>query len=446
MARRHNKPVERLRSSWTSTADLEETLASMFQPAPEPATPAVEPLPPPQFPPLEPVQNPRSETDRDKTTPDITTPDKTTVAITAGVGPPKSSATGGVPTTAPVDTTPVVMTPAIMIPDGGVDEGTEPPPPSITTPDITTRAVTTPVDLSPDVIDDGVAVDISGRPYNIYRCRIAQDGHSRSEQVLYDILWRLGRPAADDSYRFTAVSMKNLAEMPALRMTQKNLRIALQRLVEKLSIEEAQTFDPKAKHARVWKVFGYRAILERRRGAGLEWVVRDRGVRFVDPTTTPVKRTPVVMLDEITTPVITTRTTPVRTAGSTGVKTTRDTILGFPSRTLHSGQTSEPAPAPSTIAAPIIREFGFIDDDALQTLIRKCREAAPDAGDEEIAELGALQAHRIRQMRGVENPIGLLITQVAKCFKGEPLALYRREREQRQQRLEALLEGREDGE
>lgn len=32
MARRHgsDKPVERLRSSWTSTADLEETLASMF--------------------------------------------------------------------------------------------------------------------------------------------------------------------------------------------------------------------------------------------------------------------------------------------------------------------------------------------------------------------------------------------------------------------------------
>src|SRR3954454_12376511 len=37
--KRKDRPVERLRSTWTSTTDLEETMAAMFQVAAEPSRP-----------------------------------------------------------------------------------------------------------------------------------------------------------------------------------------------------------------------------------------------------------------------------------------------------------------------------------------------------------------------------------------------------------------------
>jgi len=105
------------------------------------------------------------------------------------------------------------------------------------------------------------------------------------------------------------------------------------------------------------------------------------------------------------------------------------------------------APAPPLVAAAIIDVFGFVDDDALKILVRKCRNNAPDATDQEIAELGAMTARRLARMRNVDNHIGLLITQTAKCFLGEPFAIYRREKHENERRYAAMMEeeqGRED--
>jgi hypothetical protein len=93
------------------------------------------------------------------------------------------------------------------------------------------------------------------------------------------------------------------------------------------------------------------------------------------------------------------------------------------------------------------QRFRFIDDDALKTLVHKCRENAPDATDAEIAELGAMMARRIVRMQNVSNHAGLLITQTAKCFLGEPFAMYRREKLENERRYAAMMQedqGRED--
>jgi len=49
-------------------------------------------------------------------------------------------------------------------------------------------------------------------------------------------------------------------------------------------------------------------------------------------------------------------------------------------------------------------------------------------------------------MQNVQNHIGLLITQTAKCFLGEPFAIYRREKAERERRFAQYQEeqGRED--
>ena len=92
------------------------------------------------------------------------------------------------------------------------------------------------------------------------------------------------------------------------------------------------------------------------------------------------------------------------------------------------------------VAAAVTAAFGFVDDDALRTLITKCRQNAPDSTDEEIAELGAWTARRIAHMHNIHNPVGLLIEQTAKCFCGKSFAIYRQERKERERRLTQLHE------
>jgi hypothetical protein len=98
------------------------------------------------------------------------------------------------------------------------------------------------------------------------------------------------------------------------------------------------------------------------------------------------------------------------------------------------------------VATAILNAFGFIDDDALKTLVHKCRENARDATDEEIAELGAMTARRVVRMQNVNNHVGLLIAQTAKCFLGEPFALYRRQNAERQHQLAEMMQEYQGGE
>jgi hypothetical protein len=50
-------------------------------------------------------------------------------------------------------------------------------------------------------------------------------------------------------------------------------------------------------------------------------------------------------------------------------------------------------------------------------------------------------------MRNVQNHIRLLIAQTAKCFLGEPFAMYRREKHENERRYAAMMQavqGREE--
>ena len=322
-------------------------------------------------------------------------------------------------------TTPVVMTPVVMT---GVETT-----PVNSTPVITTPPITTGVDTEEEPAIPSSSSSPAGRAYNIHRAVVAQDGHSHSEQVLYELLWRSGKAVdADERYRVVQIPQSELAA--AVRMTTKNLRAALDRLTEKLSIEEVQSFDRGTRVARKWKVYSYKAILDRRRAAGLEWIVRDRGIRFVDPITTPVKTTRVVMEEQdITTPVNTTKTTPVITTETTPVITTTRSLLGFIYRE-EEERTSTTISA-ATVASALQETTGHSDDDAVHKLIAGCQSRVPNATAEEIAYFIREQAARLGRNKQVRNLIGLLIVQVPKCFEGESFRLYR-EAEQRRKEAE----------
>jgi hypothetical protein len=69
------------------------------------------------------------------------------------------------------------------------------------------------------------------------------------------------------------------------RMTPKNCKINTQRLIRKLALEVLSPYNTPESIGTTYRIFPSEAIVRRRRAAGLEWVVRSRGVEFVDPST-----------------------------------------------------------------------------------------------------------------------------------------------------------------
>ena len=120
-----------------------------------------------------------------------------------------------------------------------------------------------------------------GRP-RIRKCAAAHDGHSLGEEVLYQALWNAAA-AESAGARIIVVGWRGMSQL--CRMTPKNCKINTQRLIRKLALEVLSPYNTPESIGTTYRIFPSEAILRRRRAAGLEWVVRSRGVEFVDPAT-----------------------------------------------------------------------------------------------------------------------------------------------------------------
>jgi hypothetical protein len=204
---------------------------------------------------------------------------------------------------APIGKTPVGVSPIgdIPIPETPVPETPEPAPGSAA-PDATLASPIPPAGETPAPIPPAGIPPVgvsSVKTSRVYRCVLAQDAHTHSEEAVYQFLWRLGQSApGGPDCRYASISLKQLSER--IRMDPKSTQALLRRLIEKLTIELAGERDNHRQTARVWKVYSYAAILQRRRAAGLEWVMRNKGIHFVpeppvgeEPTgETPTGETP----------------------------------------------------------------------------------------------------------------------------------------------------------
>jgi len=116
----------------------------------------------------------------------------------------------------------------------------------------------------------------------IRRCLAAHDGHSLGEEVLYQALWKAATTEAGET-RTIVIGWRGMSQL--CRMTPKNCKINTQRLIRKLALEVLSPYNTPESIGTTYRVYSSDAILRRRQTAGLEWVVRSRGVEFVDPTT-----------------------------------------------------------------------------------------------------------------------------------------------------------------
>jgi hypothetical protein len=121
------------------------------------------------------------------------------------------------------------------------------------------------------------------RVFPIREAKLAQEGHSRAEQQLYESVWEHGRPH-DAVSRVITIGFGTLGRMS--RMAESNARINLRSLIRKLAVEEHAPYDCERNQGRTYRVFDYDEILRRRAQAGLRWYCRRTlAVVFVDRRT-----------------------------------------------------------------------------------------------------------------------------------------------------------------
>jgi hypothetical protein len=174
-----------------------------------------------------------------------------------------------------VATGPVVAAAAVIAPS--------PPRPRAPSAKPTPVVVSSPVVApSPAVASAPALIPTTGRRPRIRKCAAAHDGHSLGEEVLYQALWKAAT-AESAGARIIVIGWRGMSQL--CRMTPKNCKINTQRLIRKLALEVLSPYKTPESIGTTYRIFPSEAILGRRRAAGLEWVVRSRGVEFVDPAT-----------------------------------------------------------------------------------------------------------------------------------------------------------------
>jgi hypothetical protein len=278
----------------------------------------------------------------------------------------------------------------------------------------------------------------------VHHCRTVQDGHSPSEQGLYMMLWGIGIPMGEDT-RLVQVSLTKLAGRAG--MTIKNLQLMLRRLEEKKTIALAKSFSYATKAPNAYHVFSYKAILQRRREAGLEYVVRNKGVQFI-PTAEALRiqrvreeeenrlfEMPTIEGTTIVDMLNSTETTIVKPDQSTIVSDVETTIVDSAAQPIREQKSLEQTSSEQTTLVHILRSaLGQADDAAAHRLLHQCRKRAPDATWQEIEYFLLQKLQLLKGMQNVRNPVGLLLTIVPSCFEGENFRQFRAEQTRRQER------------
>jgi len=112
--------------------------------------------------------------------------------------------------------------------------------------------------------------------------RQVQDGHSHSEHAMYTTLWDASEPYSAEA-RVVTIGFGAMSRI--VRLSLNNCRLNIRSLIRKLAVEEWKAAECERKIGKTYLIYNTNAILRRRKSAGFEWVIRTRGVAFVNPNT-----------------------------------------------------------------------------------------------------------------------------------------------------------------
>jgi hypothetical protein len=284
----------------------------------------------------------------------------------------------------------------------------------------------------------------------IKRCVLAQDGHSLGEEAIYQVLWRTGRMENGDP-NSSRTNRLGAAEIGyKVNMAKKNVRQNIARLFEKLALEIIEDFGTMNSKARLYRVFSYKQILERRRAVGMEYVLRNKGVVFCNPNGTEVVSSPAYVVfpgDETSLRPAPPKRRKATTAPLSGSFLEIPTPARGPAGR-GQGSAAENEAGDLEIVSQALNRYWTVDEPAAVQLIRSCRRVREDARAEEIAFFVREKTELARQNRSITNPTGLILATVPQSFVGSTFDEFRG-RMERQAALaleEKERKGREEAE
>lgn len=270
----------------------------------------------------------------------------------------------------------------------------------------------------------------------VRKIRLAQDVINSAEESVYDTLWNAKLVQTDEleSCRIVQAGYDYLVKRT--RLARKTIQRIVAKLLEKDFIAVETRADIYQRSATVYRVFSYKAVLDKHVKKGRLYVAKmGPGFSYAKPLDmTTVDRTnmPTVVNDNLATVVNETTVTMVKIDPPTVVKMSSHLL-----DTYVLDKTS------SSALRHELSLYGPVDDDVVQQLVARCREQATDCTEEEILYFIRDKSALIQKKKGtVYNPLGFLLTAVPRCFSPDSLRIYREERE-RKREGKALSEGRE---
>jgi hypothetical protein len=323
-----------------------------------------------------------------------------------------------------------------VLPIGKTPIGVEDPDaisiPEVQQPDIRT-GLESPIGQTPIGMNDRGFVDIPSSvpiirpPRKVRRAVKVQDAHSSGEQALYQALWNAGVLETSDT-RLIRIGYGGMQSLCGLDKS--NCKDNILSLIKKLAIEVMSGFDIRRNEGNTYRVFSYGMILKRRKAAGMEWVIRSRGVQFVSQP--PMGKEPI---GDQQLPIGDMPPGPLGDSPTGAMGETPTGPMGkTPIASRKGKELQETDPSSSLIWDALQPHCKVIDDDALRQLVARCRTAAPDCTEEEIAHFTKTKAeYASARPSTVHNLMGFLQTAVPRCFEGAPFRKFRAEQARRRE-------------
>lgn len=286
----------------------------------------------------------------------------------------------------------------------------------------------------------------------VKRIRLAQDVINSAEECVYDTLWNAKLLQADerDSCRIVQAGYDYLVKRS--RLSRKTIQRIIAKLLEKDFIAIETRADIYQRSSTVYRVFSYKAVLEKHVRKGRLHVAKmGPGFSYAQPLApAEIKE---VRKDTNMTTVVTSElptiagidmTTMVPETTVTVVKMDRSTVVKMSPYLLDAVVLD----STSSLRFPQVRKalsvYGQVDDDVVQTIVQDCRIQAPDCSEEEIIHFIHEKGGHVKKRESrIHNPIGFLATAVPKCFAGEGFQEYRQRRTESRDRA-FLRESEED--
>ena len=292
---------------------------------------------------------------------------------------------------------------------------------------------TLPVSESPS-FTNFILGSVPSQNRKIRKCRLSQDAHSAGEETLYRILWEEGKPSSANPLgsRIVRIGYAELANRA--RMHKANVRLNLANLTAKLAIEQSGDFSSRDMIAKSYRVLSYKEILERRRAAGLEYVIRQKNVLFVTATGVPIALPGLAQAKKG-------KTKPANNAQAASntqpVSDTQPMSDSLPdSDSLTGSECDFDIQADLACVSKAMNTYWTVDDAATDQLIRACRKVRPDAKAEEIAFFVREKLDLTRSNRSITNPVGLILATVPQSFSGYSFDTFRQRHQERKRLAE----------